>query len=377
MAPDRLKPALETNLPGCLWLLWFDSNGRAEAGTAKDLDRVGRPGEVFIWLHLDLTDNRTRSLIERLDALTEDSRTPFVEPVDHQFLEYSDGIVSGALLDHERDLSGRTTQTDFLRFAFGSNFLVSARRKPLNAVERTRLALSKGELTPSPLALFEALTEKLCDELSSMIDAIGITLDGIEDRIIEGRGRNERATLGPARRDAARLTRQIGGLNSILLRLENAVDADEHEELREAAARLAQRTDALTRDISSIQERARLLQDELTAILNLETNDRLYVLTVVTTLLLPATFITGYFGMNTKQLPFSESAYGSLYATILCACASLSVLLFMRRLGLTRSGDAGSETRSPASKPPATVVPPKPSATRSDATRDCERQTLF
>lgn len=344
MAPDRLKPALETNVPGVLWILRFDESGRAEVGTASDVDRLGRPGEPFFWLHLDLTDVRTRAAIDRLKVLEDDARTPFIEPVDHQFLEYSEGIVSGALLDHERNLSGRTSQTDFFRFAFGRNFFISARRKPLNAVERTRLALSKGERAPSPLALFEALIDRLCDELASMMNAIGVTLNEIEDRIIEGRGRNERMSLGPARRDGVRIARQVGGLSSILLRLEKAVAADQ-DELREAAARLSQRTEALTRDISSLQDRARLLQDELTAILNLETNDRLYVLTVVTTMLLPATFVTGYFGMNTKQLLFSESDNGSLYATLLCICASFLVLLFMRRLGLTRSDESSVEPR--------------------------------
>ena len=121
--------------------------------------------------------------------------------------------------------------------------------------------------------------------------------------------------------------------------------------MREAASRLVQRTDALTRDISSIQDRARLLQDELTAILNLETNDRLYVLTVVTTMLLPATFVTGYFGMNTKQLPFADSESGTFYATLICVSASLLVLLFMRRKGLTRADDAVEDARGPARKP--------------------------
>ena len=50
-----------------------------------------------------------------------------------------------------------------------------------------------------------------------------------------------------------------------------------------------------------MQDRARLLQDELSAIDSSVTNDRLYILTMVTTLLLPATFVTGFFGMNTKN----------------------------------------------------------------------------
>jgi zinc transporter len=99
-----------------------------------------------------------------------------------------------------------------------------------------------------------------------------------------------------------------------------------------------------------------LLQDELTAILNLETNDRLYVLTVVTTMLLPATFVTGYFGMNTKQLPFADSESGTFYETLICVCVSLLVLLFMRHQGLTRADDSLADVRGPARK--TWVIPP-------------------
>jgi Mg2+ and Co2+ transporter CorA len=46
------------------------------------------------------------------------------------------------------------------------------------------------------------------------------------------------------------------------------------------------------------------------------TNRNLFVLTIVTTVLLPPAFVTGFFGMNTKGLPFGDSDYGTLYAAI-------------------------------------------------------------
>ena len=61
------------------------------------------------------------------------------------------------------------------------------------------------------------------------------------------------------------------------------------------------------------------------------TNRNLFVLTVVTTLLLPPAFVTGFFGMNTKGLPFGDSDYGTLYAAILCLLAALLVYLLIRR----------------------------------------------
>jgi Mg2+ and Co2+ transporter CorA len=354
---DHLKDALHADTPGCLWIIRFNADGRAEPGSAADIDALGAPRAGFVWLHMDLTDVRARPLIGRIAALSENAREALCEPLDHQYLEYSEGLVSGALLDHERTLAGPASRTDFLRFAIGEGFIVTARRRPMNSVESARDRIGRGIAVDSPLALFELMATDLVDELSRMANDVGDAFDRAEDLIIDGRCRKVRPLLGAARRDAVRLSRHVGGLVSTLARLEDIEDDPEDptdNELREMAARLVQHTESLGRDMQSLQDRARLLQDELNAMLNLETNDRLYVLTVVTTLLLPATFVTGFFGMNLKNLPFAESEEGTVYATLICVVAASLVLLLMRRWGFTNDADAEESrprTPGPASRP--------------------------
>ncbi len=350
MSFDRLKPAFDA-VPGCAFVLRFDDEGRAAPGDADDIARIGAPGEGFVWLHLDLDDLAVHALLKQLKALNDDARKTLSGRIETQFIEHTGDIVRGAFVDHERDISGRLPQTDYLRFAFGEQFLISARQRPLDAVEITRMALSAGRLASSPLELFETIVGHLCDELGRMIFELAAALDGIEERIVmDGSGLDERATLGPTRRAALRLAREVGGLRSPLRRLEASVSDPEQDELKEAGGRLARRADILAHDLSELQDRARVLQDELSAINSLVTNDRLYVLTMVTTLLLPATFVTGFFGMNTKNLPFTETTDGTAYAAALCVGASLVVLYFMRRLGLTRPRGAVGAQKPPPPK---------------------------
>src|SRR6201999_475447 len=86
-------------------------------------------------------------------------------------------------------------------------------------------------------------------------------------------------------------------------------------------------------DMAALYDRARSLQDELTTRLAEETNRRLYIVSVVTTLFMPATFITGFFGMNTGGLLWSgdEMPHGTLFAGILCIGAIGLTLLLLRR----------------------------------------------
>jgi len=353
MTLDRLAQAPHVGIPGCLWFVRFNEAGEAEPGTIEDFENIGAPREGFLWLHMDLADVRARPLLARIAALSEDARDSLCDPVDHQHLEYSEGVVSGALLDYERDLSGPTSRTDYIRFASGASFFISARRLPMDSVEATHIAVNRGVRLTSPIHLFELLTDALIDGLARKAAELGAAFDRVEDRIIDQRGRQARPALSAARRDAVRLARQISGLSATVARLETIeeeVGETQDNELRDAAARLVQHAGALMQDVTSLQERARLLQDELNAILSLETNDRLYALTVTTMLLLPATFVTGYFGMNTRNLLFGETDNGTLYATILCVLASATALFLMRRSGLAGAPD-NDEQKPRAQRP--------------------------
>jgi hypothetical protein len=65
---DHLKDALHADTPGCLWIIRFNADGRAEPGSAADIDALGAPRAGFVWLHMDLTDVRARPLIGRIAA---------------------------------------------------------------------------------------------------------------------------------------------------------------------------------------------------------------------------------------------------------------------------------------------------------------------
>ncbi|MFT8369592.1 MAG: CorA family divalent cation transporter, partial [Acetobacter sp.] len=71
-------------------------------------------------------------------------------------------------------------------------------------------------------------------------------------------------------------------------------------------------------DLLALQDRARSLQDELTSNQAEETNRRLYILTVGTILMLPATLVTGFFGMNTGGMFLTDGRWGTVDAGGLC-----------------------------------------------------------
>jgi zinc transporter len=95
------------------------------------------------------------------------------------------------------------------------------------------------------------------------------------------------------------------------------------------ARQAVEHLDSIAQDLELVQERARLLQEEIAARLGEATNRNLYLLSVMTTVLLPINLITGIFGMNTGGLPWAQDAHGFWRALVFMSIGvvvSLSVL---------------------------------------------------
>jgi zinc transporter len=73
----------------------------------------------------------------------------------------------------------------------------------------------------------------------------------------------------------------------------------------------------LTDDVIALQERAKLLQEELSARVAEDTGRKLNALTALTAAFLPMTLITGIFGMNVAGLPGTEETGAFFWVTLL------------------------------------------------------------
>jgi zinc transporter len=84
-----------------------------------------------------------------------------------------------------------------------------------------------------------------------------------------------------------------------------ASEAD-RQELRESTEEFA----VVLNDMAALQERIKLLQEEIAALVNEANNRSLYVLTIVTVLALPINIIAGLLGMNVGGVPLADDKAG-------------------------------------------------------------------
>jgi zinc transporter len=215
-------------------------------------------------------------------------------------------------------------------------FLISGRRHALNAAEATRQMLRGGHRLVSVASLLELIVEHVVEAIDRLAGDIATQLDRIEERIVEPGTSDERRKLGAFRRTTVHLHRQLSGLRALFERLERSAPSDLSTNLRLEAGRLSQQLDGLDHEIVALRERARVLQEEVSAQIAEDTNRHLSALTTVTILFLPPTVIAGFFGMNLKGLPFSNGDAGFWGGVLTSLAASGGVYALLRWLGIVR-----------------------------------------
>ena len=212
--------------------------------------------------------------------------------------------------------------------------LIGARKQPLRSVDNVRRMIdNRSRAFRSPAELIEAVMSQSLVGMGAEIGELGDSLDGIEDRIVCDAWHNERQALVDARRKLVVIHRQMASLTSLFRHLDQAHRQDLTPALADTVARLSHQAQSLHHDSEQLQARARLLQDELMAKLTAQSNRLLYILSVMTAVLLPATIISGLFGMNVGGLPFVGESAGFWIVSALSIVVAGSTLYFVRRLG--------------------------------------------
>lgn len=306
----------------------FTSDGTLLSEPAAATDKA------WTWKSYALADARARRSLEADKSLPDSVREAFLSSGDQCQISFEDGWLFGELPDLQHEHYGDPRELGYFRFAFDRNLFISGRRHPLQSVDDVRQSINRGKIRPAaPIALFNAIFRRFLDLLKAEINRLSETLDSIEDHIVSEKWQGERERLVPVRRQIVVFHRYLTAATSLFRHIDHADRRALPEDLDDLIEGLSIRAATLHAEGEQLQQRARLLQDELLAKMTDQSNRFLYVLSVMTAVLLPSNVITGLFGMNTPGLPFANSAHGFWVVALLAVIISAMVYLIVRRIG--------------------------------------------
>ena len=273
----------------------------------------------FIWLHFSLSNALSEKWLRDHLQLPEHFFETLQEGTGSTRVEQEEDSLIAVINDVMYEFSYEVSQISTVWMCVQHNCVISVRRQPLRSVDRLRLAVKAGDQFSSPVSLLAHLLRDQADVLQKIERDSASKVDQIEDNLLTGQIKDKRGNLGMLRRLFVRLRRLLAPEPASLFRLLNRPPAwfmkDDARELREAT----EESSAVLNDLAALQERTKLLQEEITAHTTEETNRSVYVLTIVTVLALPINMVAGLLGMNVGGIPMAQDAHGFLIVVAIVA----------------------------------------------------------
>jgi len=188
-------------------------------------------------------------------------------------------------------------------------------------------------LARSPALLLYELLDSQIDNYIPIIDAFEEKLEQLGDDIFAA-GENQRSLLDrllTAKSSALRLQRILAPQRELLNRLATTsytvIRPEERIYFRDAydhLARLANLSESM-RDLSSSTIETHL------ALVNNRMNEVMKVLTIISTIFIPLSFIAGIYGMNFEHMPELAWRFGYPLVWLIFLAVAATMLLFFRR----------------------------------------------
>ena len=277
---------------------------------AQWMRRRDRQESEFIWLHFNLANTASEKWLKENTELADEFYETLHEGPRSTRIELADSTLIAVVNDVLHDFSFEPSDISTLWLSVDRHVVISARRKPLKAIDRLRNAVKNGEPLRSSVELLIHLLRDQADVLVKIVRDAILQVDRIEDNLLAGKLNHKRADLGALRRVLVRLQRLLAPEPAALFRLlqrpPSWVAELDSQELRQSTEEFS----VVLNDIASLQERIKLLQEEIAARINESNNRSLFVLTIVTVLALPINIIAGLFGMNVGGIPLAQDPKG-------------------------------------------------------------------
>lgn len=270
------------------------------------------PGDASspVWLHLSGADPAMSEWLQHCSVLPSTVRE-FLDGEDRRpRVHIGNNWLFGVISDFERGGSADIDQgKSALRFYIDASRLITVRAFPLESTDRLRHAVLDGDVFRDTIELFATLIRGLNETFAENVNNLGDRLDDVEEGVLDGRHIDQRAGLGAIRRDLVELKRYVDPMRTAFAQLLASHPQWSDPRSAEAMVQSIQTLNSIGGSLEALYERAKLLQDEMSSLLAEDINRKLLALSIMSALLLPASLISGIFGMNVDGLPGTHAHY--------------------------------------------------------------------
>jgi magnesium transporter len=308
----------------------------------EDLDRELQDSDVFSWIDIEGPDIETLNEVLRLVDIDLVLVGHFDEPeVLPRIVERPDCLAFYLyeVVNPERhlDTSHGLTEIDFVRMilVLGSDYVITYHRQPLDVVDYVKNCCAENfrlaGKTPG-FIVFLFLLRCLYDYAHLNL-ANDNYLDQLEAGVLSGKHDELAAKISVASSNILTLKKMTSSLHIVLMLMATKRSMFISDDARIHFGDMLQNTVSIRASIDSSRDLLDGILASAQAASSSKTSDIARVLTVVSTIILPLTLITGIYGMNFENMPELKWETGYFMILGLLVTLGITLILIFRRLG--------------------------------------------
>jgi magnesium transporter len=305
------------------------------------------PPEV-VWIDLLNADAKEISFVERstglhvpaLDELSEIESSSRLR-LDNHALYLSAPMISRA------ESEPRTTPVGFV---FTKDLLITVRFETFTTFQAfVERSAKSDEPNRGSVDAFTGLMDTIVDRMADVLEVVESELDAVSRRIFRTGVDDAAGRRRPARENAdlRKILRRVGGAGDLVSKIRDSllgigrilpyVMSQATDWL---SADVKQRLETIRQDVVSLNDydahlvnKVQLLLDATLGLINVEQNNIIKVLTIVSVIGVPPTLVASLYGMNFKYMPELNWAWGYPYAIGLIGLSAIVPLLWFKLRG--------------------------------------------
>ena len=299
------------------------------ARSETELARIGK--ENVIWIDLLQPSGEQKRAVEAFLGTEIQSRAEADEiESSSRFFEED-----GAIFANTNFLSPADDEmlSDPVSFILVGNILTTIREIPLRSIDTLQLKMQAlPDQYPDGFTLFVEIMDKRVDLDADIVEILSKDVSQFSKRLSQKEDVNEEFLLdiNQLQQNAMTVRENIVDKQRLISNMLKSRSCPKDKDLREELTILLQDIASLINHTNFAFERLEYLQDTVLGIINLDQNQIMKTFTFVSLLLMPATLLTSFYGMNV-DLPLASRSWAWVFTVLLMALMVGGVWWFFKR----------------------------------------------
>lgn len=263
-----------------------------------------------------------------LEDVFEDAPQPKVEDYDDYLYFVVHGLDRNA--EHPDDVD--TIELDVL---IGPRWVITHHPTSLRSTESVEAEIRKSTkvFQRGPSFIAHAILDHLSDHYTPMMERFEEEIEALEARVLEDPDRNPTAQIFAYKRSLAKIKRVASHQREVVQRLARGefdqIDRGAlpfYRDIADEFVRVVDLCETYRELLGAIFETYRSVQGQ-------KLNEIMKVLTLISTIMLPLTFIAGIYGMNFEHMPELQWEYGYFLTLGAMFAVALGLVAYFRKRG--------------------------------------------